>query len=906
MALSNCCDELTYAFPGGGEMARRMCEFNWSETPLGLPQAWPLNLKTSLRITLTSRHPMSVWWGERLTHFYNDSYAALLGAKHPAALAQPAATVWPEIWHELGPLAESAMRSGEGTYDEARPFVILRNGVPAETYVAFSYSPIPDERGGFGGILCAGTDETQRVTSERQLALLRELVARTAGARTWREVCVRAASALETNPHDLAFALIYEIDRKSRVATLAAQAGIAGANIAALDLPGIWRLEETLRTQSASVITVPKEISGALPSFGGYPVRDAIILPVTAHGTGVNTVLVAGLSPLRLLDRSYRRFMELVASGVAAAIATAQLEATNAALRESEQSNAAELEALRRLQDVSTQLIGVGNGKALYEQILDAAIAVLHADFASIQMFHPERGPEGELHLLGHRGFPPFAAATWEWVRPSSATSCAEAIRTRRRAVIPVIERSEPLQGTDALETYRKAGIRAVQTTPLLSRYGALLGVFSTHWRESHDLSASEHRNLDLLARQVADLIARSLTEDELKKSERRYHQAVEAAPNGMLAVNPEGEIVVANSYAARQFGYDKEELYGKRVEMLLPERFRALYWEHHEELQGAPGAHVLDAGHELYGLRKDGTEFPVEIGLNPTGTGHEAPALYSIVDITGQKRLVAQRAELRAKERALVSERALRKTEAKLASVVQALSAAELAASIAHEVNQPLSGVVMNAEAGMRWLGGDPPNIQEARESLALIARDGSRASAVIRRIRDSLKKGTRIADSVDLNELVQETVILARANLEKQQVTVHSEFASGNPRVSGDRVQLQQVILNLLVNAAEAMASVAGARELRTDVSRNGKGAIAVAVRDSGTGVRPQDAPRLFEAFFTTKPDGMGMGLSISRSIIEAHRGRIWAEVNDGPGLTVRFELPAEGASEAVAGGL
>jgi signal transduction histidine kinase len=269
--------------------------------------------------------------------------------------------------------------------------------------------------------------------------------------------------------------------------------------------------------------------------------------------------------------------------------------------------------------------------------------------------------------------------------------------------------------------------------------------------------------------------------------------------------------------------------------------------------------------------------------------------------DITEQKRLEEQRLELVATERALASEKALRETEAKLARVVRVLSVGELATSIAHEINQPLAGVVTNAEAGLRWLSGEPPNVQEARDSLALVVRDGNRASAVIRRIREFLRKGAQGTAPLDVNEVVQETVILARAELQKQRVAIKIQLSGDIPRVRGDRTQLQQVILNLLLNGVEAMASLEGTKELLVRSQISAGAGIVVAVRDSGIGISRQDMPRLFDAFFTTKPDGIGMGLSISRTIIEAHGGRIWAELNDGPGLTVQFELPVEVASRA-----
>jgi signal transduction histidine kinase len=219
------------------------------------------------------------------------------------------------------------------------------------------------------------------------------------------------------------------------------------------------------------------------------------------------------------------------------------------------------------------------------------------------------------------------------------------------------------------------------------------------------------------------------------------------------------------------------------------------------------------------------------------------------------------------------------------------------LATSIAHEVNQPLAAIVTNAEAGLRWLNAKTPKLDEAQESLALIVRDGNRASEVIRRIREFLKKDSQQIAPLDINDVAHQAIAFVHDELLKRHIALLVELSDGLPSVRGDRIQLQQVILNLIMNGSDAMASVAdGSRELVVISHQSGTDRVLVAVRDCGAGVDPQNIDRMFDAFFTTKPTGMGMGLSISRSIIEAHGGRIWAARNDGPGLTVQFTLPTE----------
>src|SRR3954468_10479847 len=218
---------------GGGEMGARMRAMDWAKTSLGPAEQWPQSLKTAARIMLTSRQAMFVWWGDELINLYNDAYKAIVGGKHPEALGQPASVVWREIWDQIRPRAEAAMRRNEGTYDEALLLIMERNGYPEETYYTFSYSPVPNDQGGTGGILCANTDDTGRIVSERQLGMLRELASKRAAAGSWAEACARSTTCLISNPYDFPFALLYVVDHEHRRAELAGTAGIVRGHPAA-------------------------------------------------------------------------------------------------------------------------------------------------------------------------------------------------------------------------------------------------------------------------------------------------------------------------------------------------------------------------------------------------------------------------------------------------------------------------------------------------------------------------------------------------------------------------------------------------------------------------------------------------------------------------------------------------
>jgi len=241
------------------------------------------------------------------------------------------------------------------------------------------------------------------------------------------------------------------------------------------------------------------------------------------------------------------------------------------------------------------------------------------------------------------------------------------------------------------------------------------------------------------------------------------------------------------------------------------------------------------------------------------------------------------------------LSEDALDKARAQLTHVARATSLGVLTASIAHELNQPLSGIITNANTCLRMLAGDPPDVGGARETARRTIRDGDRASEVIARLRALFTKKESRTGPLDLNEATREVIALSSNDLHRNRVIVRQEFADSLPPVHGDRVQLQQVILNLLMNAADAMSDIDDRpRDLLVSTTQDAGDRVCLTVRDVGVGVDPDDTAKMFDAFYTTKSGGMGIGLSVSRSIVERHRGRLWVEQNDGPGASFTFSIP------------
>ena len=241
-------------------------------------------------------------------------------------------------------------------------------------------------------------------------------------------------------------------------------------------------------------------------------------------------------------------------------------------------------------------------------------------------------------------------------------------------------------------------------------------------------------------------------------------------------------------------------------------------------------------------------------------------------------------------------AEDALRQAQADVAHFSRVTTMGELAASLAHEVNQPIAAVVTQADACLRWLARDTPDLEEARAATMRIMKDGTRASEIINRIRLFFRKGTQEREPVDVNGVIREMIVLLRTEMARHSISVRTELAADIPEVMGDRVQLQQVMMNLIMNSIAAMKDVDGKHELAIKAQRAKDEELQVCVRDTGVGLPSQQADKVFDPFFTTKLDGTGMGLSISRSIVESHGGRLWATDNCPRGASFHFVLPAK----------
>jgi len=382
------------------------------------------------------------------------------------------------------------------------------------------------------------------------------------------------------------------------------------------------------------------------------------------------------------------------------------------------------------------------------------------------------------------------------------------------------------------------------------------------------------------------EIANRKHAEEGLRSSEEKHRVIVETANDAVVSMDERGAILLANPATRRIFGYDPIEIVGKPMTMLMPEMMRKLHENGFKQYLATGTRHLNWQGVELTAQRKNGQEFAVEVSFGElTSDGHKV--------FTGFIRDISERKQTEEQLRA--SERDLQMTQAELARVSRLTTMGELAASIAHEVNQPLTAVINNANACMRLLADRNLEPDVLRRALEGIVADGTRASAVLARIRGFIKKEPAEKNPLDINEVIQEVLVLAGRELDENQVLVDHQLTTDLPFVLADRVQLQQVLLNLIMNGIEALITITDRPRLLWVNSRvDESGNILVVVSDSGTGF-DLEVDRVFTPLFTTKAKGMGMGLSISRSLVESHGGRLWAKPNSPHGAVFSFTLPA-----------
>lgn len=524
--------------------------------------------------------------------------------------------------------------------------------------------------------------------------------------------------------------------------------------------------------------------------------------------------------------------------------------------------------------------------------------------------------------------------------------------------------------------------------------------------RRGSSSAADQETTAARLARELDKLLQRQtgtsfMEITQRRRAEERFHLAVEAAPSGMIMADSEGRIILVNAYTEKLFGYGRDELTGQKLEMLVPERFRGKHSGLRAGYLTQPTIRPMGVGRDLFALRKDGSEFPVEIGLSPIATDQGTMVLAAIVDITERKqseearklRLILETAldavvvmtsdgivadwndravsifgwlrdeavgrtmadliiperyreahknglqrYLRTRQgdalgrrielsgikkngeefpvelsisaiqdgerilfvgclRDMTEHHALRLARTEVARVTQRMAMDEMTASIVHEIKQPLAAIASNANAGLRWLTRIAPNLDEVRDALNRVVTDTNRANEVIDGIRSVFKKENQTKARQDVNKLIREVLTLVGSDTEAQHIAVRTQLSDGLREVPANLVQLRQVIVNLITNAIDAMSTVVDRpRVLRLKTEAHEPSYLLITVEDSGIGIDPESMNRIFDPFFTTKSHGMGMGLSICRSIVENHGGRLSVSLGPSHGSIFHVFLPTD----------
>jgi two-component system sensor kinase FixL len=407
---------------------------------------------------------------------------------------------------------------------------------------------------------------------------------------------------------------------------------------------------------------------------------------------------------------------------------------------------------------------------------------------------------------------------------------------------------------------------------------------------------------LNLLRHQLSELeraasgVEKNATNDdsqnaltEIKRSEALLNEILNISADAIISIDENQCITRFNQGAQQTFGYRAQELVGEALEILLPEQFRRSHGKHVQDFGGGQVAsRMMNQRRDIVGLRKDGTTFPARASISRIERDGKTTLSVILRDVSDIR----------------VAEQAARQSQSELAHVTRIGLLGEISASLAHELNQPLGAILSNAQVLKRQIDATPTRLDGADEVISDVIYDVRRAGAVVQRLRALSKPGKQKTEAVDLNQIVTETKDLLSSEIVIRQVSLTMELAPGLPAASCDRIQLQQILLNFLTNAFDAMDGLEPAgRHLLIRTRQAGTTAVEVCVKDSGVGFKGESDQRLFEPFYTTKESGMGMGLAISRTILQAHGGRLWAENNRGPGAAFYFTVPADSATDATA---
>jgi PAS domain S-box-containing protein len=527
------------------------------------------------------------------------------------------------------------------------------------------------------------------------------------------------------------------------------------------------------------------------------------------------------------------------------------------------------------------EMIARGNSLAL---ILDGTCRLVEelatGSLSSILLLDPS------ANCLRHGASPslPIAytsAIDGEVIGPS-AGSCGTAAYRAEQVIVSDIA-TDPLW-TDYRDLALPHGLRACWSTPILSSGGKVLGTFATYYREPRSPSPQEQNVIERITHLASIALEREQGEKKLRQSEAYLCEVQRLSHTGSLYWKSASGELAWSEETSRIYEYD----------LTTTPRLELVFQRIHPNDRA-----FIEQTHRFFqeeDRRRKGENLDVEVEyrlLMPDGRVKHLHAIsHTLHDSSGNLEILAAVMDVTARKQ---SEEALRQAQADLAHVNRVTTMGELTASIAHEISQPVAAVIANAGVSLRLLAKGPPDVDKARECLELTLKDGVRAGEIVKRIRALVKKSPPRKDWVDVNKTILEVIELTRSEALRHHVSLKSRLSADLPLIWGDRIQLQQVILNLIINAIEAMSGLIPA-DLVISSGKDGLDSVRVSVLDWGEGLMEGTPDRLFEAFYTTKPNGMGMGLAISRSIISDHGGRLWATPNAPRGAVFQFTLPRD----------
>lgn len=537
-----------------------------------------------------------------------------------------------------------------------------------------------------------------------------------------------------------------------------------------------------------------------------------------------------------------------------------------------------ELDAIQRLSNFSTRLLGTKDVSIMMGDLLRAVLAVQSAELEEIRLYNSN---QDSLDLVASVGFSAALPTDYGGLYERDSPAWLAMLTGQRIVTEDVLS---DLRFAPWREVAVARGFRSVHFTPLLNRLGGPIGVLSAYFPSPRSSPESESRLIELYARHATEAIShgRSL------ENQRKLASVVENSMDFVGLASLDGRAEIVNRAGREMVGLDGlASVRDTRIRDYIAEEDR-------KDLLPEMISTVMREG-----------KWQGEIRFRHFKTGEIIPMLqHTFVvreEVSGQAVALGTIArDMRQQKKAV---EALQQAQADLAHTFRVNTLGQLATAIAHEISQPLSAVITAGGAGLNWLRHDPPDLEEARDAFEEILRQGRRAGEVLDRIRNLVKKGPPQSAPVNLPQLMGDVILLTRQDLERHGIRVETELEADIPAIQGDPVQLQQVLLNLILNAVDAMSPrPAGDRNLLLTITRQATetkqstDTVVIGVRDSGTGFDPGSADRLFAPFYTTKAGGLGMGLAISRSIVEAHGGRLWAAPNPSGGTVFLFSLPLE----------